>query len=217
MFRYKLVALLIFLTVINVQGQNTETAKLERITLTGVVTNYNNKPIKGVRIFIDSLKTNVKTNKKGSYEVVVTNKNKLITAYSSKYGLIDIDYHGENVVNFIFPEGAELIANKKYSEMGYGIRSYDDAIDYSSYSNIYDLLKAKFPNLDVNGEKVTVRGAGTSLSGGAIPPIYLVNGTQVFTISRLSPADIKSISVERVTSSIYGSRGAGGIIKIKLK
>jgi len=217
MKRYCILVVLLFFTLIDLQAQESEEGEIRRIQLTGLVTDYDNRPIRGARIFIDSLKTKVKTNKKGFYEVSVTSKNKLITAYSAKHGLIDIEYNGEKVVNFIFPKGQEMVTNKKYSEMGYGLRSYDDVIDYSSYANIYDLLKAKFPNLDVNGEQITVRGAGTSLSGNPIPPIFLVNGTQVFSITRISPADIKSISVERVTSSIYGSRGAGGIIKIKLK
>ncbi|GAA4269310.1 TonB-dependent receptor plug domain-containing protein [Hyunsoonleella aestuarii] len=198
--------------------QNNESKIFE---LKGSIKDYDGSPIKGVRIFVDSLKTKSKTDKHGAYSVKITNEAKLITAYSEKYGLIDIEYNNEDRIDFIFPKDKEIISKKRFSEMGFGYSVYNNnSIDYSSYTDIFQLLRTKFPNVRVIGQEIRVIGAGKSLSNGSdffIKPLYIVNGTQVSNIASISPADIKHISVERVNSSLYGSRGAGGVIKIKLK
>lgn len=189
--------------------------------MSGTIKDYEDKPIKKVRIFIDSLKTKVKSDKNGAYKILVSNENKLITAFSEKHGVIDIDYNGEKKINFIFPKDEVTITKKELWKMGYGISNYSSPlIDYSSYTDIFQLLRTRFQNVKVIGEDIRIKGAGSSLSNGGdfgITPIFTVNGSQVFSISRINPADIKSISVNRATSSLYGSRGAGGIIKIVLK
>ena len=213
--------ILLFLTVIALSStlslsaqQNTS----KKVQLTGMVTDYNNKPIKGARIFVDSLKTKVKTNKKGEYKIMVSDKNKLITVFSGDHGLIDIDYTGQAKINFIFPESVKIFSKKEFAQMGYGTSVYDEnEVDYSSYTDIFQLLKSKFPNIQVTGETVRLRDSGSSITGGLLEPLYLVNGSQVSNIASINPADIKSIDVSRTTTSLYGSQGAGGIIKIKLK
>lgn len=193
---------------------------IKKVELSGVVTDYDNNPIKGVRVFVDSLKTTVKTDKNGFYKIILTNKNKLITAYSLKHGLIDIGYNGEDKINFIFPKEKEIITKKKFSELGYGLSNYDDkSIDYSSYTDIFQLLRTKFQNVEIIGSEIRIKGSGSSLSSANanIPPIFIVNNSQVSSISSINPADIKSVSVNRANTSLYGSRGAGGVIKIVLK
>lgn len=213
----------IILFVILCSGSVTaQTETIEKIQLKGLVVDYDNKPIKGVRIFVDSLKTRAKTDKNGNYKVTITKNNKLITAYSDRHGLINIDYNGENRVNFIFPKETVLISKREFSQMGYGIFNYEvNPIDYSSYTDIFQLLRTKFQNIEIIGEQIRIKGGGLSLSNGnnnpAVSPLFIVNGSQVSNINSINPADIKKISVERANTSLYGSRGAGGVIKITLK
>lgn len=207
-----LIALLSTFSITSVQSQ---TKKKE---LSGIVTTYKNKPIKGARIFVDSLKTKAKTNKYGMYKIMVSPKNKTISVYSANHGVIDIEYTGQDKINFIFPEETTVISKKEFSKMGYGSARYEsDEVDYSSYTDIFQLLKSKFPTLQVIGETVRLRNTGTNISGGPQQPLFLVNGSQVSSIAAISPSDIKSIQVLKGNTSLYGSQGAGGIIKIKLK
>lgn len=183
--------------------------------LSGIITDYKNNPIKNVYIFIDSLKTSSKTNKKGEYKVDINKKNKMITAFSKRHGFINIEYTGQDKINFIFPESTKKISNKQFYELGY---KKTKPVDYSNYSDIYTLLRSKFSNLKVNGDQIIINGGGTSLSSGPIPAAFIVNNVQVNTIRHIATTDIKKITVERTKSSIYGSRvGSGGIIKIDLK
>jgi hypothetical protein len=188
----------------------------EKKELTGIIINYDNIPIKGVRIFVDSMKTNIKTDKKGFYKILLSDQIKIITAYSPSYGKMDVDYKGQDTINFVFPKDNQVFDKKEFKSLGYGVSNYGD--DYSQYRDIFQIFRAKFQNVEVIGEDVKINGAGLSLTSqnGFIKPIYIVNGYEVSSISNIAPADIKSISVER-SNSIYGSRGAGGVIKIKLK
>ncbi len=208
-----LVPIFIFSAIITSTAQGKSTKK----ELTGIVTDYDNNPIKGVRIFIDSLKTKVKTDKKGVYKISLSNKNKLVTAFSSKHGLIDIEYTGQDKINFIFPKELVVISKKEFSDLGYGAKSFDNGPDYSSYTDILQLFRSKFQNVEVIGENVFIKGSGISVNGGRMSPIFIVDGTQVNNINAIAPSDIKYISIERGNTSLYGSRGAGGVIKIKLK
>ena len=148
---------------------------------------------------------------------MISPKTKLITVFSSKHGLIDIDYTGQNKINFIFPKELTVISKKEFSDLGYGINNLDNSPDYSSYTDIFQLFRAKFQNVEVIGENIFIKGSGISVNGGRMSPIFVVNGTQVNNISIIAPSNIKRISVERGNTSLYGSRGAGGVIKIKLK
>jgi hypothetical protein len=207
-----------FIGTINAQEKDSK-----KITVTGIVTDYGNKPIKGAFIFVDSLKTKVKTNKKGLYKIKLDANTKLLTAFSLNHGIIDIDYNKQEKVNFIFPENSEAVTQEELTDIGYDF-SYNgrykgaDA-SYDNYRDIFELLKSRFPNVQVRGQTIRILGTGSTINSndGSIPPILLVNGSQVSSIATIAPIDIKSIVIERTTTSLYGSRGAGGIIKIKLK
>jgi len=195
----------------------------KKITVTGMVTDYGNKPIKGAFIFVDSLKTKIKTNKKGYYKIKLDPKAKLLTVFSINHGIIDIDYNKQEKVNFIFPENSEIVTQEELTDIGYDFsyngRYKGEDASYDNYRDIFELLRSRFTNVQVRGETIRILGTGATISSndGSIPPIFIVNGSQVSSIASIAPIDIKSIVVERTTTSLYGSRGAGGIIKIVLK
>lgn len=95
-----------------------------------------------------------------------------------------------------------------------------DEKQVGGYSNIYDYIKGKVPGVSVIGSfpnvKIQIRGIG-SLN---LPtdPLFIVDGTEVSDIGYIHPNDVKSISVLKdSSSSIYGSRGANGVILITTK
>lgn len=63
-----------------------------------------------------------------------------------------------------------------------------------------------------------IRGKGTIGEGSAVTPLVLIDGMEG-DISTLNPQDIQNISIlkDASTSSIYGSRAAGGVILITTK
>jgi len=190
-----------------------------KILVTGTVTDSENSPIKGANIYVDSVKTRTKTNKKGYYNVKLLLTNKLLTVFSRNHGMLNKNYSGEQNVNFVFPKNHEVITVKEMEQLGFKVsaeKSSQQGKEYDQYIDIYQLLKDKFPSVQVYGENINIRGASTLL--GSNTPLFVVNGAIVGSISSISPADIKSIDVLKGPSTaLYGARGANGVIKIKLK
>jgi TonB-dependent SusC/RagA subfamily outer membrane receptor len=87
---------------------------------------------------------------------------------------------------------------------------------YASYSNIYDMLKGAVPGLQVIGKSVTIQGTGSPNSNNQ--PLLVLDGIIVSTIDDVQPTQVKSVEVLKgASASIYGSRGANGVILIHLK
>jgi len=89
--------------------------------------------------------------------------------------------------------------------------------DASSYNNILDYLRGRVPGVKVFPDgSISVRGIASINSG--TKPLFIVDGTEVQAIDNISPMDISSIQVLKdASASIYGARGANGVIIIKTK
>jgi TonB-dependent SusC/RagA subfamily outer membrane receptor len=86
----------------------------------------------------------------------------------------------------------------------------------TKYASIYDMIKGEVAGVQVSGSKVRIRGA-TSIQGST-DPLLVVNGMVVTDIDDIPPEIVKSIDVLKGPSaSLYGSRGANGVIVIKTK
>ena len=85
--------------------------------------------------------------------------------------------------------------------------------EVTGYTNIYDYLRGKVPGLIVEGEDVFIRGVGTFNSSSK--PMFIVDGVEVQNISNVVPQEVESVEVIKdASSSIYGFRGANGVVKI---
>lgn len=86
-----------------------------------------------------------------------------------------------------------------------------------SYSTIFEMIQGKCPGVQVNGERILIRGIGTN--SDATDPLYIVDGVQVSSISSIDPIMVDSIEVlkDAASASIYGTQGANGVILITTK
>ena len=87
----------------------------------------------------------------------------------------------------------------------------------SSYTTIGDYLMGRVPGLTViktgTSYKYIIRGLSSINS--QTDPLFIVDGVEVMDISYLNPRDVKSVEVLKDSSaSIYGTRGACGVILI---
>jgi TonB-dependent SusC/RagA subfamily outer membrane receptor len=117
--------------------------------------------------------------------------------------------------------------------IGYGYITKDKATNaysnlnnkqenFCSYSNIFDLINGKCPGVRVENQsnfpgteqEIIIRGKNSiNLSNCAL---YVVDGIVVSHIADIAPCDVKSISfLKDAAASIYGSRGAGGVVIIE--
>ena len=89
--------------------------------------------------------------------------------------------------------------------------------DTQLYRDIYEMIEGKCAGVEVEGNKVRIRGAGSRRGGG--DPLFVVNGVRMSNVSSISPYDVKSITVlkDAASCAIYGVQGANGVILIDLK
>jgi len=215
--------LLIFLFLLTgIHTPQAQEKAVKKIMVTGTITDSENKPVNGAHIYVDSVKTKVKTNKKGYYKIKLHSKTKLLTVFSVNHGMLNFNYNGEQNLNFMFSKNNAIMTERELAQLGYKAsgkkgNNQDKKEGYDNYRDIFELLRARFPNVRVVRETITIRAAGTSLTGNNTP-LFIVNGSEVSSIASIAPIDIKSIVVIKGTStSLYGARGANGVIKIKLK
>lgn len=213
--------LILLLFVCSLQAQN---------KLTGKVTNSDHKPIANARIYLDTIYSNTKTNKKGEFEVLITTPIHAINVYSKEYGLLTSAYANETVMNFMFLE-TDKIKNEDASAISIGYSK--DTNNYqiltrksinvekdkntSSYNTIYDLIRGRLPGVNVSPNNViTIRG--TNSIRYIVEPLFVVDGLIVSSIEFLTPNIVKNISVLKGSdASMYGAQGTGGAILITTK
>ena len=121
---------------------------------------------------------------------------------------------------------------KKTVEIGYGETTQDkltyavsslelNEAEKSSYSTIYDYLEGRVPGVQViktGTASATVIIRGVNFSNSSTEPLFIVDGVTVTDISSLNPHDVKSVTVLKdASASIYGVRGANGVIVITTK
>ena len=204
----------------------------KKMTITGVVTDVNHKPVKGVTILVDNKNTNQVTNLKGAYRVKVASDAKKIGAMSVSGTLAESAIGGRSVIDFSLPVDAMSEANIQQDKpgeedinVGYGTvkrKNLQTSVgkvsntnkNYGSYQNIYEMLRGQ-PGVQVVGTSVKIQGSSSFLAG--TDPLFVVDGIPVSSIGDIQPQQVKSIEILKGSAaSIYGSRGANGVILVTL-
>ena len=223
-----LLPLISFLLFFNISAQKNN----NKITITGKVTDLLGSPVSGALIMIDGENSAAKTSDKGQFKIKVKSSAATIGVFTINTGATEEPINGRTVINFKLDKvltlqpgagtGAvsEEVINAGYSSSKKGnlstpVSSSDvSGGEYASFSSIYDVLKT-IPGVVVSGTGVTIRGVGTT---GSSSPLFVVNGITVNSISGINPSIVKSIEVLKgPAASVYGMRGANGVILIKLK
>ena len=117
-----------------------------------------------------------------------------------------------------------LIQNKRNIIESISTVDVEEAIK-TPITNAIDVLQGRVSGVNVVGSGlpgsapvITVRGYGTTNNNN---PLYVIDGVQTEdpnTLRNINPKDIEKISVLKGTSAtIYGSRGANGVIVVKTK
>lgn len=190
---------------------------------------YNSEPVNNVQVFLDDKKGDVLVNTRGYFELDIPYDVKEVNIYSPEYGLLTSAYTGETHMSFMFLNPKHNKVEEDKVDIGYGKIDRSDLtynvqkIDTEktkqgmNYDNIYDLIQNRLAGVSVTGNnKIIIRGINTvSLS---TDPLFVVNGIIVHDVYYIRPIDVKDVSVLKgAATSIYGSRGANGVIQITLR
>ena len=201
--------------------------------ITGIVSNNKNKPVANALIYLESINSGVKTDKKGFYKVELSENVETINVYSYKYGLLSTGITIENVVNFVYIDTKKSKKNKlkkgedfdiayseeeqKYTANKISMVSANSNEDISSYNTIFDMIRGRVAGVVVSqNNRIRIRGVNSPNSTSE--PLYVVDGTPVYTIDYILPINVKDIKILKGSdASIYGSRGANGVVVITTK
>ena len=205
-----------------------------KIEVTGFVKDANQVPVKGAALFIDGRNTGKQTNKKGFYKVSAKPSAKILRVLVPDGRSAEQPFDSNHEIDFILPISFNGIGNAPDKSetaddqvnVGYGsvrrkdlvspVTSVDGEKNQFVYKDIYEMLRGK-PGVQVSGTSVRIQGGANTLMSGT-DPLFVVDGVTVSSIDFVTPESVKSIEILKGTSaSIYGSRGANGVILITLK
>ena len=196
----------------------------------GVLTAYNKYPVANIEVSAKKSKATTLSDSLGNFSIVCKEKDQIkIKPETFKTVSRKIDKHTADTlrINLVFMDSKK---NRDIA-IGYGYMKKEDLTfaaehmqqennEYCSYTNIYELLKGKFPGVTVDGSagsyRVFVRGSQSINSSNEV--LFVLDGSAGASIDGLHPCNIKSISVIKDgMTSIYGTRGANGVILIDTK
>lgn len=203
-------------------------------TLVGKVTTFDSIPLIGVDVSVKSTKRVYKTDSLGRFQVFCDPEDKLEISASGFYSqkvkvekAIRLIY-----VNLKMKKGDDnLDLAGRYVNVGYGYvdsKSLLNAVssvnksdmDFSIYTNMFDLIQGQFPGVNVEGNRIIVRGSKTIYGTESDAALLVVDGMIVSNqdFANLSPLDVQSVDVLKDgSSSVYGSRGANGVVLVETK
>ncbi len=193
----------------------------------GVVTTFDSIPLIGAKVRVKSTKQIVLSDTLGHFSVVCNQKDKLkVTANGFYNQNIRLTKEIKLVaVNLKLKAGEK---NREYA-VGYGHVSDRDKlnavanlnnsdVDFSQYSNMYDLIRGRFGGVQIINGEIIIRGINSINSSSAA--LIVVDGmsSNSSVLNSLSPGNVKNISVIKDGgAAIYGSRGANGVVIIETK
>lgn len=212
--------------------QITSNAQTQRVS--GLITDSAGTGIPNVSVKVKGRTTGVVSNTTGNYSISANN-GEVLEFSSIGYTTEERTVNG-TTLNVTLYSSAE-IAGEEVVVIGYGTaRKQDLTSSIVSVSN-RDFLQGAFNNpiqqidgkvagLAVSGRSAAdpnaspdlqIRGAGSFRAGNG--PLIVIDGMPGGDMRNLTPQDIESYSVlkDAASASIYGSRGANGVILITTK
>jgi len=193
----------------------------------GKVTTFDSIPLIGASIKVKSTKEVVYSDTLGLFTVSCIPKDKLkVTArgFSNQNVKIEekIKYVLVNLKLKPGPESREMAigyGHVKDKDKLYAISSLNEKdMNFSQYTDIYDIIKGRFPGVQISGGEIIIRGINTIMGSNAA--LLVVDGVVVdeSSFASIPTADIASIDVLKgAAASIYGVRGANGVVIVETK
>ena len=205
--------------------------------VSGIVQDVNGEPMIGVSVVVYGTDQGTITDLDGHFSVNAKSTDQLTFSYVG-YKTQYVKVMNRTAINVTLQEDNELL--EEVVVVGYDTQkkanltgavatvSVDDQLDGRPIPNVGTGLQGATPGLTVTntsgrlGSSPTfrIRGQVSSLiNESGCEPLILVDGVEISDISMLNADDIADISVlkDAASSSIYGTRGAFGVILITTK
>ena len=208
-------------------------AAVQQVMVSGKVTDKAGNPLTGVSISVKDMTSGTISDIKGNFSLMLPPNSKILTF--SFIGMKTQEVTIGNRINFSIVMEEELIGLNEVVVIGYGVMKRSDLtgavasvkaeeLNTIPVSNAMEALSGKVAGVDIGvitsvGESPSVRIRGNRSINASNSPLYVVDGIPRNSISDIPVDEIQSIEVlkDAVSASIYGSRGANGVILITTK
>ena len=209
-----------------------EIAQQQKIT--GTVTDaLTNDPLVGVSIAVEGTTQGAITDASGKYTLESVNANANLVFSYVGYVTEKVNVGGKSVVDVRLVSDTKKLdeivvvgygTQKKKLVTGATVQVNGESLQKLNTVNAFTAVQSVTPGVNItmasgqpgDGYKVNIRGIGTI---GNSTPLYVIDGVPGGDINTINPADIESFDVlkDAASSTIYGSRGANGVILINTK
>ena len=203
-------------------------------TVTGIVLDENGEPIIGANVIIKGSTIGNITDLDGRFSIEAPINATLQISFIG-YVTQDVQLKDRDNISITLIEDTHAL--DEVVVVGYGSvkrqnltssisKITDEAVKERPIMNVSEALQGQLAGVrssasggGVPGEEMTIRIRGTNTINGDSSPLYVIDGVPRENMSDINPADIASIQVLKDASatSIYGSRGANGVILIETK
>jgi TonB-linked SusC/RagA family outer membrane protein len=203
-------------------------------TIFGTVADANGEPVIGASIAIKGSKTGTVTDTDGKFSLEAPTGSTLSISYIG-YVAQEIKL-GENTnLQIVMQEDMKMLdevvvvgygTQKKVNLTGSVAAVQADKIESRSAPNLSTMLSGLASGVSVrqssgnpgsDGANIRIRGVGT-FSGDYRSPLILIDGA-VADMNSINPEDVENVSIlkDAASASIYGARGANGVILVTTK
>ena len=202
----------------------------------GVVKDATGETIIGASIVVEGTKNAAVTDIDGKFELPNVSKGSTIVISYVGYQSEKIVWNGQSL-DVTLKDDTKLLddvvvvgygTQKKVNVTGAVSMVDSEVFKSRPVQNVTQALQGQIPGLTMsvgntggelgNEMSISIRGAGTVGSGSSATPLVLIDGMEG-DMNALNPNDIESVSVlkDASASSIYGARGAFGVILVTTK
>ena len=204
-------------------------------TVTGVVSDELG-PIAGANVVVEGTTRGTTTDFDGNYTIKAKQGEVLVISYTGKTTM-KIKVAAANSYNVSLKDDLKQLAEVEVIGVGYSKTTKEaftgtattvvkENLEAKTVSNISQALRGEVAGVNVitgsgaPGSDATIRIRGFGSVNGNQAPLYVVDGAPYSSdISAINPADIENMTIlkDAAATSIYGSRGANGVILITTK
>ncbi|SDR91464.1 SusC/RagA family TonB-linked outer membrane protein [Christiangramia echinicola] len=206
--------------------------------ISGDVFDEDGMPLPGVTVQVENTAKGTVTDFDGHFELSVPDKKNVVIVLSSLgFEKQKVTVGDQTQFNITLKTDAESLdevvvvgyGNQKRSDLTGAVATVDtDVLESRPITDVGRGLQGTTPGLTIGSSSgqigqdpsIKLRGSvGTLGTGGGAEPLILVDNVEVPSLQSINPQDIESISVlkDAASTSIYGARGAWGVILITTK
>ena len=220
---FRLITLLLLSLPVSLGAQN--------ITVRGTVKDSSGEPVPAAAVLVRGTSTGVSADMEGAFVISVDPKATLVVS-SIGYQEETVPVNGRTSIQVVLQEDTQMLdetivvafgTSTKEAFTGSAKVVHSEELAKSQVSNVTSALSGKVAGVQMvqssgqPGSNPSIRIRGFSSISASSAPLYVVDGVPYDgDLNNLNPNDVESMSVlkDAASNSLYGARGANGVIMI---